>query len=311
MSNQLYANGRIAVLSTKLLGADKFVRLAECKYVTEALKVLAECGYQGGADASSNDYVAVLTAETDQLLALFDELCYDKNAVKYFLCKFVYHNVKVLMKRKYMRVGGTDGCFNNVGMDVNALQNAIVNDDYSLCTKNMAEACDKIDTAFAEGNRSPQVIDKLLDKAMFLDLHAYAKKSSIALVKKLFDWQVDTVNLMLIYRLKKAAMDVSQLDEWYIPYGTIKKQQLLAIWQDEAVDGLSEQCKKFMALCSFEKSSLMEAEAEQKAVRNKLVDESADSLTIQPAIKYFLQKTDEIDKVRQIIIGIKNGVTKW
>lgn len=311
MSNQLYANGRIAVLSTKLLTADKFARLAECNYVQEALKVLSECGYQTNDAVSDNDYVAILTAETDNALALFMELCYDKHAVNYFLCKYAYHNAKVLMKRKYMRVDGTDGCFNSVGTDPALLQKAFVSDDYSLCTKNMAEACDKIDTAFADGNRSPQIIDKFLDKAMFDDMRVYAKKSRLSLVKKLFKWHADTVNMTLIYRLKKAAQDKAQFDEWYIPYGAIKKEQLDRLWQDEkATDGLTDECKKFFALCSLEKANLTEAETFSAAQRNKMVDDCADFLTIQPVIKYFFNKTDEIDKVRSILIGIKNGADK-
>jgi len=311
MSDQIYANGRIAVLSTKLLGADKFARLAECNFVSEALKVLSECGYQVGDANSDNDYVSVLIDETDKVLTLFDELCYDKHAVNYFLCKYAYHNAKVLMKRKYMRVDGTEGCFNSVGIDPYVLQQALVVDDYSLCSKNMAEACDKIDTAFADGNRSPQTIDKILDKAMFDDMHHYAKKSSIALVRKLFDWQADSVNMMLIYRLKKAAFGKEQFDEWRIPYGSIKKEQLDKMWQDEKdVFALNEEYKKFFALCALDKNNLVDAEAEQKIYRNKMVEESADSLTIQPAIKYFFAKTDEIDKVRRVFIGIKNGADK-
>lgn len=311
MSDQIYANGRIAVLSTKLMGADKFVRLSECNFVSEALKVLSECGYQTGDVTTDNDYVSALTAETDKVLTLFDELCYDKHAVNYFLCKYAYHNAKVLMKRKYMRVDGTEGCFDSVGTDPTVLQQAFVADDYSLCTENMAEACDKIDTAFADGNRSPQTIDKILDKAMFEDMHHYAKKSSISLVRKLFDWSADTVNMMLMYRLKKAALNKEQFDEWCIPYGTLKKAQLDKMWQGEKdVDGLSEEYKKFFALCALDKNNLVEAEAEQKAYRNKMVEDCADSLTIQPAIKYFFAKTDEIDKVRKVLIGIKNGADK-
>ncbi|MCM1289367.1 MAG: V-type ATPase subunit [Corallococcus sp.] len=311
MNNQIYANGRISVLSTKLLGQDKFSRLAECNYVAEALKVLSECGYRVGENAVGNDYVAVLTAETDAALSSFSELCCDKHALDYFLCKYRYHNAKVLMKRKYMRVDGTDGCFDGVGIAPALLQQAFVSDDYSSCTKNMAEACDKIDTAFAEGNRSPQVIDKFLDKAMFEDMSVYAKKSGVPLVRKLFDWHVDTVNMTLIYRLKKAALTKEQFDEWYIPYGSVKKEQLDKMWQDEkASGGLSDECKKFFALCGLDKESLSEAEAEQKNWRNKLVDDAADLLSIQPAIKYFFAKTDEIDKVRSLLIGIKNGADK-
>ena len=108
---QFYANGRLAVLSTKLLGADKFLRLSECNTLSEAVRVLTEGGYGGGVTVENpNDYEKILMAETDSAIRLFAELCYDKYAVKYFLCRFVCHNVKVLMKRKYMRVEGVDDC---------------------------------------------------------------------------------------------------------------------------------------------------------------------------------------------------------
>ena len=53
--NQLYANGRVAVLSTKLLAQDKLTRLAECNNVAEAVKVLTENGYGGMTIDNAND----------------------------------------------------------------------------------------------------------------------------------------------------------------------------------------------------------------------------------------------------------------
>ena len=59
MSNeQLFANGRIAVLSNKLLTADKYIRLTECGNLAEALRTLGECGYS--AAAAESDYEQAL-----------------------------------------------------------------------------------------------------------------------------------------------------------------------------------------------------------------------------------------------------------
>lgn len=101
------------------------------------------------------------------------------------------------------------------------MQQAFVVDDYSACSVNMAEGCDSVDKAFADGDRSPRTVDYFLDKAMFADMRRYAHKSSINLVRQLYDWQVNTTNLMLLYRLKKASADKSSLDRWLVEGGSV------------------------------------------------------------------------------------------
>lgn len=308
MSNQLYANGRIAVMTAKLLGADKFNRLAECINILEAMKVLSECGY-ATTNAAGNDYEHVLNSETDANLALLAELCFDKNALSYFLCRYDYHNAKVLMKRKYARREGIDGCFLNASQDIPAMQEAIVNDDYSGFSRIMAEACDAVDTKFAEGNRSPQTVDRILDVAMFAEMHERAKKCSASVVKKLCKWEADTANIALVYRLKKASYSVQALNDWFVCGGTISKNQLEKFWKTGECDGpLSEDVKKFCSLCTVDNANLSAAEAIKTEIRNKIVADCADSLSIQPVVSYFLRKSDEIDKVRFVLVSIKNGV---
>ena len=309
-SDQLYANGRIAVLSTKLFGADKFLRLAECSSLSEALRVLYENGYGNGVTVSNpNDYEQVLKSELDCAMSAIKELCYDKNAVKYLLCKYDYLNAKTLMKGKYAREDYTAYCFDEGSYPKEQMQEAFVNDDYSAFSKNMAKACDQIDAEYANGNRSPQIIDKLLDKASFLDMKKYAKRSSTRLIAKLFDWQVNTSNLMLLYRLKKAGYDKEQYADWLIEGASIKKDKLLRLWDNEMVD-LPEVYRKFYALCSLENATLRLAEQEQIEGRNRKIAEYQDFLTIQPSVDYFFKKVDETEKIRRVLVDVKNGVDK-
>lgn len=312
MSDQLYANGRIAVLSTKLFGMDKFSRLAECSTLAEALRVLVESGYGNGVTVTNpNDYEQLLSAELDGVMTALKELCCDANVLKYLLCKYDYLNAKTLMKRKYMRVDGVENCFTQASFEPQQMQQAFVNDDYSQFSANMAKACDTIDTQFANGNRSPQVVDMYLDKAMYADMFAYAKKCSLALVRKLLDWQVNTTNLMLIYRLRKAGYSAEQFADWIIDGGSIKKNTLLKLWDNDSVAlDLPEEYRRFYALCKQEVATLVAAEREQRFYRNKLVVDNADVMTAQPAVDYFYKKVDETEKVRYALIGVKNGVDK-
>ena len=311
-SDQLYANGRIAVLSTKLLGADKFQRLAESKTLVEALRVLAESGYGSGVILDNpNDYEKLLNNELDNAMSLLRELCYDKNAVKFLLCKYDYTNAKLLMKGKYLREDFTAYCFDNASYDKMAMQQAFLNDTYSELGKFMSKACDAIDAEYANGNRSPQVVDKILDQACFDEMRHYAKHSSSRVVYKLYDWIANTSNLMLIYRLKKAGYWVEEYEKWIVDGASLKRQMLLNLWDNEttALD-LPEIYRKFYALCNATNTSLKLAEQEQMAYRNKLIAEYADFLTIQPALQYFFSKVDEQELVRRVLIDVKNGVDK-
>lgn len=311
-SDQLYANGRLAVMSTRLLGADKFQRLAECKSLVEALRVLQESGYGSGVTLDNpNDYEQILRAELDSAMSILKELCCDKNAVKFLLCKYDYVNAKLLMKGKYLREDFTAYCFDNASYDKEKMQQAFVNDDYHDFGKFMARACDQIDTEYCSGNRSPQVVDKILDQASFDEMKKYAKRSSSRLVYKLYDFLVNTSNLMLIYRLKKAGYGKTEYEQWIVDGASVKRPTLLSLWDSEAVAmELPELYRRFYALCNLSNTSLRLAEQEQIAYRNKLIEEYKDLLTIQPALQYFFAKVDETEKVRRLLIDVKNGVDK-
>uniref|UniRef100_UPI004029BAF9 V-type ATPase subunit n=1 Tax=Candidatus Fimenecus sp. TaxID=3022888 RepID=UPI004029BAF9 len=148
MSNelQIFANGRVSVLTTRLFTADKFVRLAECNSLAEAVRLLADGGYGGGVVlANPNDYDNMLRAETERLLAEFKELCVNVAARNFFLAQYDFVNAKVLMKAKYMRTDGVHGCFAEATFAPAKMQADFVDDNYADYPKAMAEGCDAVD----------------------------------------------------------------------------------------------------------------------------------------------------------------------
>lgn len=304
MSEQLFANGRIAVMSTRMLGADKFARLADCATLSEALHVLNEVSYGAGTTvANPNDYEKVIRAELDIVMKDIKELCCNANALRYLLCKYDYLNAKVLMKGKYMRLDVRDNCFEQATYSPETMRDCFNNDDYSLFGKTMAEACDGIDAEYANGNRSPQVIDRLLDRACFEDMRRFAKRSHSRLITGLCRLEIDSANLLLIDRLKKADYDEEKLKDWTVEGGSVNAQTLSALWQDKiTANDLTEQARKIFL------SS--DAEKELDAQRQALIKAYADPLTVQPALEYFFKKVAETELVRRLLVDIKNGVDK-
>ena len=297
-SEQIFANGRIAVLSNKLFGKDKYMRLAESGSLAEALKILSELGY---AAADSSDYERVLREELDKTLGEVKELCCSRNALGFLLCKYDCHNAKTLMKGKYMREDLVSYCFTNATFAPERMRDDFNSDNYGGYPKNIAEACDAADAEFANGNRSPQVIDKLLDNAYIAELRRFAKASASRLLSKLCDLQIDFVNLTLVARLKKAGAPRETLREWFAFGGSVKLDSCEKLF-DGDVGVLPEAYRK---LYGKEESELVFAR-----MRRNVIDEFADPLTIQPAIGYFYDKLCETEMVRRILADVKRGADK-
>ncbi len=304
--DQIFANGRLAVMSTKLFGADKFNRLAECSSVAEAVRILSESGY--GSIVESSDYEKLLQSETDIMLSNFKELCCNEKIRSYFLCKYDYCNAKMLMKAKYMRVDGTENCFKNASFDPSDMQNDFTGDNYSAYSKEMATACDEIDFQFASGNRLPKNVDTILDKAMYVEMRRLANRSCYSLIKKFFKFQVDSTNLFAMFRCKKAGISVDNFENMVIDGGMLSKDTLVALWSGAKIGMPTSELRQLWSYLS--QGKLVDAENAEQACVYNLLSTDVDTLTVQPALEYFVKKSQEINLVRYIIICVKNGVAK-
>lgn len=311
MSNelQIFANGRVSVLTTRLFTADKFVRLAECNSLAEAVRLLADGGYGGGVVLSNpNDYDNMLRAETERLLAEFKELCVNVAARNFFLAQYDFVNAKVLMKAKYMRTDGVHGCFAEATFAPAKMQADFVDDNYADYPKAMAEGCDAVDARFAAGERAPSVVDAELDKAMFAYMKKCAAKSGLSVVKKLCAYRIDATNIITIARAKKAGFDETKFLSLVIDGGKVKHDTLVSLWRAnaQAASDLPDDVRAVW-------NALPDAARAEDVRRNKefeMLTTGGDSLSVAPVLLYFARKSHETDLVRMIIIGVKNNLPK-
>lgn len=311
MSNelQIFANGRVSVLTTRLFTADKFVRLAECNSLAEAVRLLADGGYGGGVVlANPNDYDNMLRAETERLLAEFKELCVNVAARNFFLAQYDFVNAKVLMKAKYMRTDGVHGCFAEATFAPTKMQSDFVDDNYADYPKAMAEGCDAVDARFAAGERAPSVVDAELDKAMFAYMKKCAAKSGISVVKKLCAYRIDATNIVTIARAKKAGFDETKFLSLVIDGGKVSRDTLVSLWRAnaQAASDLPDDVRAVW-------NALPDPARAEEVRRNKefeMLTTDGDSLSVAPVLLYFARKSHETDLVRMIIIGVKNNLPK-
>ena len=164
MSELIYVASIARSLENTLLGSEKITRMVFAESYEDALKILAESGFgnmsEGGVDA--------MIAAEELKLARFMKEAEGIKGLESFALRNDYHNAKALMKAKYAGIEDASFMLAPAGtLEVDALKDAVMNDEYGALPDLMARALAEIDAAFASAPRSGRHIDEVLDMAMY------------------------------------------------------------------------------------------------------------------------------------------------
>lgn len=92
------ATMRIRALERSLFDHDRAERFLDARTDEEAIKVLAECGYEEMAAFTTSELDRVLSAAREELYRMVSGMVRDMALVDVFRVRYDYHNVKVLVK---------------------------------------------------------------------------------------------------------------------------------------------------------------------------------------------------------------------
>lgn len=315
--NLLYVNARIKSLENGLISPMQLSRLTDADTLADAYKILQECGY--GAGLAIDDYRSfenLISAKEREATEFFKENLIEKTGLDAVLLKNDYHNAKVLIKAKYLRLDDVadilmpDGNYSAADMKAN-----IFDDEYDKYPKDMAEALDKVDVAFADGNRSPRFIDITLDKAMYKDMGARIRKYK---QQVLVDWltqTTDTANISAFVRCRRLGLDAEYFAEGFIEGGKLDKDLFVSLF-DAGNDAVKDKMKytdygDLVALAFDEDSGLVRFET---AIDNRVVkllkDNKYDMFSVAPILGFYFGQLTEIKAIKLTMSTIKNKLDK-
>ncbi len=315
--NLLYVNARIKSLENGLISPMQLSRLTDADTLADAYKILQECGY--GAGLAIDDYRSfenLISAKEREATEFFKENLIEKTGLDAVLLKNDYHNAKVLIKAKYLRLDDVadilmpDGNYSAADMKAN-----IFDDEYDKYPKDMAEALDKVDVAFADGNRSPRFIDITLDKAMYKDMGARIRKYK---QQVLVDWltqTTDTANISAFVRCRRLGLDAEYFVEGFIEGGKLDKDLFVSLF-DAGNDAVKDKMKytdygDLVALAFDEDSGLVRFET---AIDNRVVkllkDNKYDMFSVAPILGFYFGQLTEIKAIKLTMSTIKNKLDK-
>ena len=231
----LYASARIKSLEKDLLSRDRLERMCEAKSMEDALKPLGESGWPEFPGQSMSAVEEVLAGRRDEAFALIQNLAPDRRLADVFLIKYDYHNLKALLKSE---ATGEDPETLLIGagtIPVRQLKTMLQDGSFSDMTAIMAGCVDEARDVLAR-TQDPQLLDLLLDRAMYADMLALAGALDSDFMKDYVVLLIDSANLRTAVRLRRMGKGSEILRHALIPGGFVSTSRLLGDLTPDVVE---------------------------------------------------------------------------
>lgn len=315
VDNAIYPNSRVAILSTKLLTADKFYRLADSGSLENAVKSLYEIQYGGGITLSSPyDFDIMLSKELSLSLQFFADMTPDVQASNCFILPYDYVNLKAIMKCKLQSLSYDDCLIDNTIYAhediINFVENGVCQDIPIF----MQQAIEEINELSKESKINPYDMDTIIDRAMYKHILFCSKKSHSRIVKQYVQVQADARNLMCCIRLAMAKLSLNMLENSFAVGGILDANDIQKAVESGNYEKLLEQTPYQGLLLAIAEdinsgSNVAGIENWLEKEKQKLFTPHKNEIeTVMPILCYFMSKRTEIGNLRLILVCLKNKV---
>ena len=313
------ALSRIWVFETRLLDRTKIERMIEAPSAEEALKILNETEYSNILSKAKrvNDYENILSYELKRVYELMYELCPVKDVVDLMSVKYRYHNLKVLLKGKFLSKDLSNLLIDLGIEDLKELKSIIDLDNFDDLKGYTKKAVIEVVKDFEE-NKDPQKIDIIVDRYMFDEMKDIKKKLDYKFTDKLVLATIDLTNIRTLIRLKKQGQGREFAAKVLISGGAIDKDTLISIINETPENIITKLSTTIYSdiikegIENFKESN--SASLLEKLSDNYIMDlmKGARLVTFGPdrILSYIYAKETEIKIIRIIMVGKLNNISQ-
>ena len=225
-TDYLFLSARIRTLERRLLTRERMERMLDASSVTDAAKVLQECGYPEieEVNGSSIDHMlAEVRQRTFEDLYLFAP---DKSIIDVFKIKYDYHNAKVLLKSEALGIDAQRLLMDQGRVPAQQLAEGIRASDLRGLPGGLQEAIVQARETLGS-TRDPQLSDFVLDRAYFQDMLKLAKEAGSDFLAGYVRIQIDATNLKSLVRTMRMGKDADFLRGILFSGGNIDVSRIL------------------------------------------------------------------------------------
>lgn len=224
------ALSRIWVLETRLLDKAKIEIMIDADSADEALKILGETEYSNvmANVKRTTDYEEILTSELKRVYDLVKELCPVKDVVRLMSIKYDYHNLKVLLKGKFLEKDLSYMLIHLGDLELTEVKRKIDSENYKELDSKLERAVLEAVAEF-EITKDPQKIDIIIDNYMFKEMVELKNELNYGFTDKLVKAIIDSTNVRTLLRIKKQNKGREFALEVLVPGGAIDPSTLVSL----------------------------------------------------------------------------------
>jgi len=322
-----FANGIIRKLEKGLLNKDILDRMIKSSDAVSALKILTE--------SDLNNYSFDLNNPADFENSLNQELLHTYDIIKSiskvstfnflyftFACKYDFHNIKILIKAKYLKKDISNELFSPIGtISIEKLNLAVKDEKYEGIPASFEFLIKKTFSEYSK-YKDPEVIDFILDKERYIMVFNKIREVEIIETEELFlkrfiKINIDLNNIVSCIRAKIRGERKSFAKEFIIPEGDFKIENIVDIYDSplsswfEKLTHTDYQDIVELGVNYFQKNnSLMELE---KLRDNFILNFSKIgkyvTFGVEPLVGFITAKENDIKNIRIILSGKLNKLS--
>ncbi len=312
-----YATARIKVMEKHMIGSNRIERMIDAKTPADALKVLYDAGYGNSQVELADicDYEILLKEEISKVYTLLKEISPENEPVDVFLQRNDYHNAKVIIKGEYSGQDYEKILLEPSLIDKKKLIEMIREHEISdmpCIMRNAVEEC--IDDLNRTGD--PQIVDILLDKAMYGQMVEFCRIYKSDFLKRLIAVMIDLANIRMFLRIREMKKNSDYLKKTFIAGGNLDNKRFIKNY-DEPVEKTIEEIKYTKYGKVFEEgvSSFIHTNSLSEIERlfdNFMIEHIKKyryvSVGLEPLVCYLIAKENEIRNIRIIMSGKKGDI---
>ena len=221
-TDYLAISARIRAMENKLLTRERMDRMIEARDGAEAMKLLAECGYD---DASGFD--GALAQARAEVFKDMEQGAPDPRLVEVFQIKYDYHNAKTIIKAQAMGSDPERLLLAGGRYDPAQLWDGWKREALSGTSEEFRRAMEQAKAALSEGG-DPQRADLILDRACYGEMARLAKELESPFLQGYVRLSVDVANLRAAVRVARMGREGEFLRQVLLPGGNVSEGGIAA-----------------------------------------------------------------------------------
>ena len=287
----LTISARIHAMENRLLNHERMERMIEARELSEAAKVLTECGYEDLGQVTAGGIEEMLSKAQTDLFHDLSSAVGNRALLDVFRCSYDYHNAKVLVKGEALGSNQESLLVGGGRYDPRRLAEDYSREDLRGCSDIFRRGVARArETLGATGD--PQLSDFILDRAYFEELTALARQADSKFLEGYVALTIDVANLRSCVRASRLNKGMDFLQQVLVPGGNVPARTLATARGSAPGSG---------ALTDFERQC-------DDAVMDYLGAGRRVAFGEQPIVGYLYAREAEMTAIRIILSGRMAGL---